>query len=260
MIMTLGPITVELAKDNPKPSVPESVEDSVVGSEEEQRLQRKAMERQLRDQKSALASTALHSKHNVPGAAPTAAPEQDRVRGERVTEEQLLSYRGKPLVDANGEEIGPISCVYLDDVTGVPKWLGAQVGSLMGSRRVVAPVFGSYIFRDAISAPYSREVLLNAEVDPAGALTPEQDSGLYLHFGIPLSTERSRSGLPAGLELAHPTRTPRWIHAPLLGVHARRVGGRAWGALTKGSEAAVAAPAAATRRVARWRWPWTRAA
>lgn len=258
--MSLGPIAAELYKnDSETMPVAESVEDSVVGVEEEQRLQREAMERQLRAQSSALDPKALHGKHSVPGAAPTAASEQERVRGENRTEEQLLSYRGKPLLDADGEEIGPISCVYLDEATGIPKWLGAQVGSLMGSRRVVTPVFGSYIFREAISVPYSREVILSAEVATNGAITPDQDSGLYLHFGILTSTERSPSGLPVGLDPTRPKRSARWIHTSLPGVNLRQVGGRARGLLATRCAAATSASVAATRRVGRWRWPWTHA-
>jgi hypothetical protein len=215
-------------------------EDTVVGSLEEQQLQREAMEHQLRGQRGALNPAALHEQHIVPGAAPTGASEPERVRGETLSEEQLLSYRGKLLLAAEGDEIGPISSVYLDDATAVPKWIVAQVGSLMGSKRVVVPVFGSYSFRDAISVPYSREVILGAEVVGEGALTPEQDSGLYLHFGIPVSTELSPSGLPAGLHPASSRDSGR-LEARLAR-NARQVGERAM---------------RATRRVGRWRWPWS---
>jgi hypothetical protein len=240
--MPLGTVGDELYKNDPDARpLGEPVEDSVVGDEDEQRLQRAAMERQLRSQSSALDQKGLHGQHSVPGAAPTAVSEQERVRGETLTEEQLLSYRGKPLLDADGEEIGPISCVYRDEATGIPKWLGVQLGTLMGSQRVVAPVFGSYSFRDAISVPYARKVILEAEVATAGAITPEQDSGLYLHFGIPVSTERSLSGLPAGMDPTRVKRSERWLHTPLAR-NVRHVGGRALGV------------------VGRWRWPWTHAA
>src|ERR1700687_1372072 len=139
--MSLGTISDGLENDLAATSVSEPVEDSVVGDDEEQRLQREAMERQLRSQSSALDPKAGDGQHRGPGAAPTGVSEHERVRGESLTEEQLLSYRGKPLLDAHGEEIGPISCVYVDEVTGTPTWLGAQVGSLMGSQRVVVPVF-----------------------------------------------------------------------------------------------------------------------
>jgi hypothetical protein len=257
--MSLGTISEPYKNDPAALPVAESVEDSVVGDDKEQQLQREAMERQLRSQRSALHPTALHGKHSVPGAAPTAVTEQERVRGESLTEEQLLSYRGKPLLDADGEEVGPISCVYLDEATGIPKWIGAQVGSLMGSQRVVTPVFGSYIFNEAISVPYSREVIVSAEVDATAAITPDRDADLYLHFGIVVSTERSPSGLPAGLDPTGETRLERWIHTSLPSVNLRRVGGRAVGLLATRSAAATGA-ITATRRVGRKLWPWTRAA
>ncbi len=239
--MSLGPLTNELEDDVAPAPFSGPVEDSVVGSQEDQQRQRDTMERQLRSQSSALDPKAVHGEHTVAGAAPTALPEQERVRGESLAEEQLLTYRGKPLVDADGEEIGPLSCVYLDEATGVPKWLGAQVGSLMGSKRVVAPVFGSYIFRDTISVPYSRKAVLDAEVATPDAITAEQDVNLYLHFGIPMSTEHSPTGLPAGLYPEREKRLERWLNARLAR-DLRGVGVRVRGL------------------VGRWRWPWTRAA
>lgn len=240
--MSLGSITGDVdTGDLQAMPVPAPVTDSVIGDEQAQQLQREAMERQVHSQSAALDAHALHDKHRVSGAAPTEAFEEDRVRGESLTEVELLSYRGKPLLDAAGEEIGPISCVYLDEATGIPEWLGAQVGSVMGSQRVVVPVFGSYAFNDAVSAPYARGVILNAEVASAGAMTPEQDRILYLHFGIPVSTDRSPSGLPAGLEPGRVKRSERWSRTPLAR-NLRRARGHARGL------------------VARWRWPWTRAA
>ena len=238
--MSLGPITNELENDAGAPPFGEPVEDSVVGSEEDQRLQRETMEHQLHTQRSALDPKALHGEHSVPGAAPTAAPERDRVRGETLTEEQLLLYRGKFLVDADGGEIGPISCIYLDEATGIPEWLGAQVGSLMGSQRVVAPVFGSYIFKETISVPYARKVILGAEVASTDAMTHERDTGLYLHFGIPMSRKRSPSGLPAGLDARRRKPLER-ISVPLARI-LRQVGRPVRGL------------------IGHWRWPWTRAA
>jgi hypothetical protein len=183
----------------------------------------------------------MHSEHSVPGAAPTSISEQERVRGESLTEQQLLLFRGKLLLDAEGAEIGPISCVYLDEATGIPEWLGAQVGSLMGSQRVVVPVFGSYVFIETISVPYARNVILNARVGTSDAMTHEEDSRLYLHFGIPMSNKRSSSGLPAGLDPTRMKPLDRWLRTAAAR-NLKQVGGRA------------------RTMVRRWRWPWTRAA
>src|SRR5712692_1801902 len=103
--MALGPITTELYEKQTEATSfakrSKRVEDSVVRVEEEQRLLRATLERQLRSQRSALDHRALHGKHSVPGAAPTAVPERERVRGENLTEEQLQSYRGTPLLAAD---------------------------------------------------------------------------------------------------------------------------------------------------------------
>jgi hypothetical protein len=243
--MSLGSITGDRYENDPEATpFAGSVEDSVVGNEDEERAQRDAMVRQLHSQSSALDPHVLHNKHSVPGAAPTAAPEQERLRGESLTEAQLLPYRGRPLLDAGGDAIGPISFIYLDETTGIPKWLGVQIGSLMGSRRVVVPVFGSYVFADTISVPYARSVILDAEVATNGAISPEQDANLYLRFGIPISTERSSSGLPAGQSPKRVTASERWLPTPLVR-NLRQAGSRA---------------IAATRRARRRGWPWTHTA
>ena len=183
-------------------------QDVLLGAEAQQE-QRKAMERELRSQSETLDPSARHGKHKLPGAAPVRAPERERVRAEDLSVERLLSFRGRPLLAADGREIGPISDIYLDEATSIPEWLGAHVGSRMGLHCVVAPVFGAYVLADAISVPYAWDTVVRATVQ-GDQISADEEQDLYRHFGVPWSHERSPTGLPAGLDNA-PSRLQRWL-------------------------------------------------
>ena len=167
------------------------------------------MERELRSQSHTLDPSVRHGTHKVPGAAPVSAPERERVRAEDLSVERLLSFRGRPLLAADGREIGPISEIYLDEATSIPEWFGAQIGSLMGSERVVAPVFGAYVLAEAISVPYAWDTVTSATVQ-SDQITADEERDLYRHFGVPWSHQRSPTGLPAGLD-NRSSRLRRWL-------------------------------------------------
>lgn len=239
--MTLGSFIEPPRDHEPAAAASELVAENEVLPVDEQQQQRGAMERELRSQAAALDPTARHDVHKVPAAAPVDAPERDRVRTEDLPVDRLLSFRGRPLLAADGSEIGPISDVYLDEATGIPEWFGVQVGSLMGSQRVVVPVFGAYVLADAVSVPYTREVIVQASVS-AGSISTDQESDLYRHFGIPRSLERSPTGLPAGLDVPRPSRWRRWLRTLMPG---RRT--VAATAITAGTVAAIGATVAVGR-------------
>lgn len=190
----------------------EPVLDDEVLDKDERENQRRTMARDVLSQSAGLDPAARHGIHRVPGAAPISASELDRERAEDLSASRLLSFRGRPLLAADGSEIGTISDVYLDESTGIPEWLGARLGSLMGSPRVVAPVFGAYVLVDAISVPYARELVVSAVV-AGGQISADDERGLYAHFSVPMSHDRSSTGLPAGLDMPPPSRLRRWIGA-----------------------------------------------
>jgi PRC-barrel domain len=51
-------------------------------------------------------------------------------------------YVHRAAVDAEGNRIGKISKVYLDDQTGQPRWVLVETG-LLGTRQSFAPIHGS---------------------------------------------------------------------------------------------------------------------
>ncbi len=58
------------------------------------------------------------------------------------TSQDRPDYGHRAAVDAEGNRIGKISKVYLDDQTGQPRWVLVETG-LFGTRQSFAPVHGS---------------------------------------------------------------------------------------------------------------------
>jgi uncharacterized protein (TIGR02271 family) len=105
---------------------------------------------------------------------------------------------GRSLLDADGERIGKVEDVYLDNQTGQPEWFAVKTG-WFGSRISFVPIQGASTEADDLSVPYSKSQVKdapNAEAD--GQLSQEEEAQLYAHYGVGYSERRSDSGLPEG--------------------------------------------------------------
>jgi sporulation protein YlmC with PRC-barrel domain len=112
--------------------------------------------------------------------------------------QDITSWRGQKLVGHDGEKIGTIDEIYVDEQTGEPEWLAVSTG-LFGSRVSFVPLAEAQRDGDDVRVPYSKDQVKdspNAEAD--GALSQDEESRLYQHYGYDYSEHRSESGLPAG--------------------------------------------------------------
>jgi uncharacterized protein (TIGR02271 family) len=114
------------------------------------------------------------------------------------TTQDITSWRGQKLVSQDGDKIGTIDEIYIDEQTGEPEWLAVSTG-LFGSRVSFVPLAEAQRDGDEIRVPYSKDQVKdspNAEAD--GALSQDEESRLYRHYGLGYSEGRSDSGLPEG--------------------------------------------------------------
>ena len=195
MLVNSNPIDVEAPDAASPPTVGPSIEVDEILSAAAAERQREAMEEELRAQSSALPEYAQHAMHDVPGAAP--AESGARRRGDACSMDEWLSLRGWQLVDAAGAEVGTIGEVYSDEASQQPEWIGVDVDGVLGSKRVVAPVHGSFILDNKVSVPYSRELVLGSGAGEA-LITGDHERALYERYAIPYSRDLSPTGLPAG--------------------------------------------------------------
>jgi hypothetical protein len=93
--------------------------------------------------------------------------------------ETVLGWRGHELVDRDGEKIGKIAEIYLDEHTGEPGWVTVRTG-LLGRRDVAVPVGDAISEGDIVRVPFYKE-----HVEGAPDLDPEQDAtGLRAHYDM----------------------------------------------------------------------------
>jgi sporulation protein YlmC with PRC-barrel domain len=161
-----------------------------VFSHEDAQRQREHMEAEVHRQARSLDPSAVHPMHRVPGAAPTWLREQDRTRGATLRLEDLLELREHPLLAADGQEVGLIRDVILDESTMLPEWVAIETGGPLRTRWVLAPIFGSCVLGDTISVPYLREQVVASRVEPT-ALTLDAMRALREHYGLPAVRKQS---------------------------------------------------------------------
>ena len=97
--------------------------------------------------------------------------------------DELQSWHGRDLIDRDGDKIGSIGGVYLDDRTGQPEWLTVKTG-LFGMRESFVPTANARAEGDTVRVPYEKSQVKDApNVDADGALSQDEESRLYRHYG-----------------------------------------------------------------------------
>src|SRR5918997_3827696 len=110
----------------------------------------------------------------------------------------VAQLRGKQLVDRDGDKVGKIDEIYLDEQTGKPEWLAVNTG-LFGSNVSFVPLAQATTEGDSVRVPYEKSQVKdapNAQAD--GQLSQEEEGNLYRNYGMEYGEDRSDSGLPEG--------------------------------------------------------------
>ena len=116
-----------------------------------------------------------------------------------ITENQLSSVMGADVYGSDGDKVGKVGQVFLDDVTGKPEWVTVQTG-LFGTKETFVPIESADLDGDRLQVPFSKDKIKDAPGVDAdqGHLSPDEERTLYDYYGIGYDTDRSDSGLPAG--------------------------------------------------------------
>jgi uncharacterized protein (TIGR02271 family) len=117
----------------------------------------------------------------------------------RITRTQLgsLASSGGNVVGADGQKIGSIGQVYVDDSTGEPSFVTVKTG-LFGLAESFVPLQDASVTGSDIRVAYTKDEVKDApRVDPDGRITPTEEQRLYAHYGL-----SSRGGHTSGTERA----------------------------------------------------------
>jgi uncharacterized protein (TIGR02271 family) len=114
------------------------------------------------------------------------------------TVQEATQMRGMTAVDRDGDKIGKIDDVYLDQDTGQPEWLAIS-GGLFSSGVSFVPLAQATREGDTVRVPFEKSHVKDApHAEADGALSQEEEARLYQHYGMDYGESRSDSGLPEG--------------------------------------------------------------
>ncbi len=92
------------------------------------------------------------------------------------------AYIGRNAVDPQGDKIGSVGQVYLNDETGQPDWITVNTG-LFGTKEHFAPLAGSSFNGDALVLPFDKSIVKDApDVADASHLDVDEQEALYAYY------------------------------------------------------------------------------
>jgi uncharacterized protein (TIGR02271 family) len=92
--------------------------------------------------------------------------------------------QGATAHDSNGDKIGKVDQVYLDDQTGAPTWITVNTG-FFGTSTTFAPLEGATFDGDDLRLGYDKDRVKDApRIDVDQHLEREQEDELYRYYGL----------------------------------------------------------------------------
>jgi hypothetical protein len=97
--------------------------------------------------------------------------------------ETVLAWRGKTVVDRDGEKVGTLGDLYLDRETDLPAYAGIRTG-LFKRRESVVPLEGAREVDGDVQVLFAADSIREApNVDPEVALSEAEEERLHSHYG-----------------------------------------------------------------------------
>ncbi len=94
----------------------------------------------------------------------------------------LREMLGRTALDSDGNKIGKVGQIYLDDQTGEPTWVTVQTG-LFGTKESFAPLYGSRREGDDLMLAVSKDLVKDApSIDADEHTSDDENAALYQHY------------------------------------------------------------------------------
>jgi len=106
-------------------------------------------------------------------------------------------YRGRTLVDRNGEKIGTVDELYTDREGDQPEWALVHTG-LFGMKRSFVPIKSASASGEDVQVPVLKQQVKDApKVEADGELSEAEERQLFEHYGVPYTDEGSTTAVGA---------------------------------------------------------------
>jgi uncharacterized protein (TIGR02271 family) len=114
----------------------------------------------------------------------------------------VRNWQGATMVDREGDKVGNIDAIYVDDQTGEPEWALVNTG-FFGTRSTFVPIAQASASGDQVQVPYEKQLVKDApNMDPDGHLSEQEEQELWRHYGMEYASgyttdtaDRDRDGL-----------------------------------------------------------------
>jgi uncharacterized protein (TIGR02271 family) len=102
-----------------------------------------------------------------------------------ISQQDITIIIGSNAVDNDGDKLGKVGQVYLDDQTGRPEWATISTG-LFGTQESFVPLTDASISDGTLRVPYEKGKVKDApRVDAdQGHLSPDEEAELYRYYGV----------------------------------------------------------------------------
>lgn len=101
----------------------------------------------------------------------------------RITQDQVNDLYDAHVVTQDGDDLGGVGSVYLDDETGEPSWISVKTG-WFGTNESLVPLADAEFSGDRIQIPYSQDIVKDApNVDAERHLSEEEQGELDRYYG-----------------------------------------------------------------------------
>ncbi|MFS0701683.1 DUF2382 domain-containing protein [Cellulomonas sp. 179-A 4D5 NHS] len=101
-----------------------------------------------------------------------------------LTKDQIDTLTDATAVDINGDKVGKVGQVYLDDATGQPDWVSVHTG-LFGTSESLVPLQSASVEGDVLRLAYTKDHVKDApNVDADRHLSEDDEARLFDHYGL----------------------------------------------------------------------------
>jgi len=99
-------------------------------------------------------------------------------------QDQINTYVDGNVIDNNGDKVGSVGQVYVDDRTGQPAWVTVKTG-LFGTKETFVPISQVQTQGEDLRVPFDKDTIKAApSIDVDQHLSPEEEAALYRHYGL----------------------------------------------------------------------------
>jgi uncharacterized protein (TIGR02271 family) len=106
-----------------------------------------------------------------------------------IDQTQAQQLIGQKLFSSDGDKVGKIGQIYVDDVQGRPEWVTVNTG-FFGTNESFVPLADATLSGDDLTVPYSKDKIKNApNIDEDSHLSEAEVRRLYEYYGVAYASD-----------------------------------------------------------------------